>query len=531
MVAFIQRRKILIIAILAGIVLISLIVRGNGNENTSSATDTTRSVLVRFPVDFAQAVALETSGVVESATDATVRARKTGIITRIYKNRGDKVSAGTLIAEIENEREYASLARAEAALTQAESMLAKLTGQSGVARTEIIEIRYQQAVANREQALDGIYNSLRSAYISIDDAIRNKSDIFFSNPKTTYPTLTIPVASYQTKINLEAERILIEGRLSFWENTLLMRPANDSFIPLMHTAESDLDMLVNFVNTLSQVVSELTPDSERTQSTLDGYKASMQSSRTSITSALTLVAQARNTFVNTETSFAIAEQERALGVTGAENEDVLSAEASVEQARAGVRDAQISLGYTLVRSPITGVLNDMSIRLGTFVNQNDVIVNVIGDEYPSVVTYVSEQEGAVINVGARALIDGTYQGIVSYISPALTIEGKREVRIALTESSPSLFINSTVPVTIERMVEASSQTNEVSTLPLSALKVRFNDTVVFSVSEKNTLIAHPVFVEKILGDTAQVRNIPSSVRIVTDARGLNEGDNVTVVSE
>ncbi|MEX0931738.1 MAG: HlyD family efflux transporter periplasmic adaptor subunit [Candidatus Paceibacterota bacterium] len=522
-----KRNKILLLIALI-LVMVFFVTKDEDSTVDIAETNTLRTVTLKSVTDLSTNIEpLKTSGTVESQTDATIRARKTGVITKIHRTRGEIIPAGALIAEIEHAGESASLRRAQATLAQAEANLSRLTGGSGLAKNEIVELNYQNALTSRNQAFDTVYNSLRSAYASIDDSIRNKADAFFSNPRTSTPVLVIPIVSYQEKINLESKRTVIETMLNKWETTLLTRPTQSEFKAFMEEAESDLDTLINFTNTLSSVVNNMTPDSNYTQGTIDGYKASMNSARAGIAGAVTATANAKTTFTNSETAFAIAEQERILGIAGVENEEIISAEASVEQARAGVIDAQVALGYAYIRTPVTGTLNELSIRLGSLVTQNEVVAEVISQDNPEVIAYITEDEGNSISIGSLALIDMSYQGTVTYVSPALTTNGKREVRISLTEADHTLSINSTVPVLLERTKNNANADAKI-TLPLSALKVRFNDTAVFTVTNENKLVAHPVTVGRISGDRAEVTNIDTTLYIVTDARGLDEGDEVNV---
>jgi hypothetical protein len=55
---------------------------------------------------------------------------------------------------------------------------------------------------------------------------------------------------------------------------------------------------------------------------------------------------------------------------------------------------------------------------------------------------------------------------------------------------------------------------------------------VFGVSDTNTLVAYPITLGVIMGDSVEVTNgITNDSRIITDARGLKAGDTVSVTQQ
>ena len=66
-------------------------------------------------------------------------------------------------------------------------------------------------------------------------------------------------------------------------------------------------------------------------------------------------------------------------------------------------------------------------------------------------------------------------------------------------------------------------------LPLASVKLRAGDRIVFSVGEDSRLVAHQIEVGDVRGNRIEVlTQLPSDLRIVSDARGLAEGEQVAV---
>ena len=66
-------------------------------------------------------------------------------------------------------------------------------------------------------------------------------------------------------------------------------------------------------------------------------------------------------------------------------------------------------------------------------------------------------------------------------------------------------------------------------IPIVAVKMTPSSPVVFTVSVENTLVAHSIELGSILGNRVVVRSgLTGDMAIVTDARGLSEGQLVVV---
>lgn len=142
-----------------------------------------------------------------------------------------------------------------------------------------------------------------------------------------------------------------------------------------------------------------------------------------------------------------------------------------------------------------------------------------------ILTSISEQERALLQVGDEVLINDTTAGIVTNISPSISPQtGKFEVRIA--SEADTIAAGETVRIT--KVVTEQVQTSAVPRVPLTAVKFEATDGYVFVV-EENTLVARPVKVGVVRGSSVEIlEGIGLDDSIVKDARGLNPGEPVTV---
>jgi multidrug efflux pump subunit AcrA (membrane-fusion protein) len=125
------------------------------------------------------------------------------------------------------------------------------------------------------------------------------------------------------------------------------------------------------------------------------------------------------------------------------------------------------------------------------------------------------------------MIGGNVQGSVVRVAGAVDpITKKAEVRISVPASAP-LVAGQSATLAIER-AQRTTESGTIS-IPLSAVKITPDGTVVFSLGEGNALVARPVELGSLRGAFVEiVSGITLDDSIVTDARGLKEGQVVIV---
>jgi RND family efflux transporter MFP subunit len=211
----------------------------------------------------------------------------------------------------------------------------------------------------------------------------------------------------------------------------------------------------------------------------------------------------------------------------------LGADASVKTALGSLRAAQAILEKTLIRAPIGGTVNFFPIHVGDYVTPLMHVATVAQNGALEIVAFVSENTRADLVVGQKVKVEDKYDAVVTSISPALDPVTKQiEVHIALTGKSDlidgqsvHIAISSTAPVAV------TAPTGPLL-LPLTAVKLTPSARVVFTVGEDGRLVSHAVEIGDVVGDRIEVLTaLPGELRIVTDARGLSEGQKVQVATQ
>jgi|AntAceMinimDraft_1070359.scaffolds.fasta_scaffold04813_7 RND family efflux transporter MFP subunit len=473
------------------------------NLDTVASQGGSRDVSIARVFDIsADQLPLPLVGQIASKSKATVRTEVSGEVSAAQVDFGDVVNAGDVLAEIKNSSQKAEVLRAEGVLQAAQANLQKVQGG-----TDDSKLLVKEAV--------------RNAYTIADDAVRNKADQFIEDSESSKPEITTASSDYFVRQRAEQKRRDLTSILTTWFSKVIQIDdiqTNEALVIYVLDAQSNLESVRAFLDDMSIVVSGFEPSAELTQGTIDKYRSDISSARSAVNNALTNVITTYNSLRSS------------LDATDVVGEDILAAQAQVTQAEAGLLAAQSSLEKTIIRSPIEGQVNEMKVDIGDFVGTFDEIAVIANNNALEVTTYISEQDKNDVSVGSGVVIDGKYKGVVTQIAPALSIEnGKIQVVIGVNEIG-SFTNGQSVSIEIERSGNrANAGTEDVITVPVSALKITSSGNYVFTVSPAGTLIAHEVTIGSIVGEKIIITNgITPTMEIVLDARGLETGDMVTI---
>ena len=474
----------------------------HAGHSSSSAEDITptivREVVVKSVAELSGTSAtLPVVGTIRSEHEAQIRAESGGSIVSLNNKLGDFVIAGHTIAETENSSQRAALLQAEGALDAAK------------ASVPIFE-------TSLDSAKGGALTTLLSAYATVDSAITNTADQMFSNPDSANLQFTPTVANSQAKLNVENMRISLRATLDRETAVKSTLSKNSDLMREFSLAETELRRTRDFTDQLLVALNSAVSSPSLSDATIATYKANVTAARSSLTSSLTAI---------TSASAGIENATNNLNGNGG-GTDVSSSQAALKQAQGAYNAALANLDKTIIRSPISGSINNLSIHLGDFVSAFQQVAVVSNNGSLEAVTYVTEEDRSSLSVGSVASIEGSATGTIARVAPALDpVNHQIEVRIALPRDAH--FANGqSVHIDLSRSNPVSAHGS--TRLPISSLKMSSDGTFVFTLNEKNELVAHAIKTGDLSGDTIIILDgVSPDMNIVVDARGLKEGDTVS----
>jgi len=339
------------------------------------------------------------TGKVKPAENVDLAFEKAGKVAWVNVKVGDKVFSGQTLVTLVNADISAQLDQAKAAVLEQQAKLDELKKGTRPEEIQIQEAKVQNAKAD-------LLDKIEDAYTKSDDAVRNKADQLFSNPRTSNPQLNYYLNTDSVlKSDIEWRRLLLESELNSW---------NVSFLNDVKT----------FLDKVALAVNNASVNSNLSQTTLDNWKADISTARANINTAIVNLAASESTLANEENQLA-------LDKAGSTTEQIANQEAKLEQARANVKNYEAQLAKTILLSPINGVTTKQDAKQGEIAGANIVIISIISENKYQIETNVPEADIAKVRVGdtARVTLDAygsdvIFETKIVKIDPAETeIEG------------------------------------------------------------------------------------------------------------
>jgi len=473
------------------------------SESTTVAPITPAVTLISAQ-EFAGTAELSLIGTARAFTEAQITAERAGRVTAVNVSLGQTVAAGQIIALLESASERAAVTQAEGAY---EAALAA-TAQSGVGVDE--------ANNNLITTQNAAITTVRNAFTTVQGVVVNNIDQFFSNPNGMIPGLRINGRGNTSFLN--SERVAYQTLLPTWQqetNALQI----DSLPTALADAEARVTRTLTLVDTFIAIFNNQTSGSSYSDAELQAFSTTFTGLRSTLLSTLAALEQSNSSLQAAEDGVRRASIAATGGTTSA-------ADAQVKQALGVLQAAQANLAKSVLRSPISGTVNVLSIRTGDFVGSFTSVATVANNAALEIVTFVGDAERAVISVDDEVTINGRVAGKIVAISPALDpVTRKTEVRIATEDGS--IANGDTVRITKQQSTNVPVMDAPIM-LPLTAVRFTATDGSVFVV-EDGRLVARPVSLGAVRGSAVEIKSgIDASTSVVADARGKVAGDTVEV---
>jgi len=446
-------------------------------------------------------------GEVKAVSEARLQAESSGRITSVNANLGDTVQAGFVLATLENSAQRAALLQAEGSYEAA--LAGAASSKSGT----------ESAETSLSAALTSGVSTYRSAFISADSSVRNTIDDLFTDPAGATPGFRLD--SYGSAVALNQERKDLEPILDEWSAKTATADIGN-IRSRLGEAITNTQRILQYTETLSAIVSRQDPSSIFTQTQKDSLEAEFLGIRSNLNQTLQALESAQTAIKSSEEALDRAK------IAGSSNE-VSLADAQVKSALGSLQAARSSYEKTLVRTPISGVVNALYLKEGEYASQGQPSAIIANNNALEITTALSSADAELVSIGDKVFVNGATEGLITAVAPAIDpASGKKEIKIGVVEDS-QLTNGETVTIEFKRSEAKSSDTIHI---PLSAVKIGVDSQQVFTVSGSGELEAHAVSMGSIMGDLVEItQGLSADMVIVLDARGLRAGQKVEIITE
>ncbi|MBP6855400.1 MAG: HlyD family efflux transporter periplasmic adaptor subunit [Candidatus Pacebacteria bacterium] len=527
-IKIIKHRAFILFSVIAGSLLVIAIgVRVLKATNKPASSVNIPSVVVAPLHSFKQEkVLLINNGTVESLTQAELRSQVSAPVASIKVRIGQTVDANQILVTLKNNDLIAQFKQAQAALAMQKAMLNQVI--SG-ARSEDLALS-QTDLAQAQEGLSTQYTNaltlIGDAYVKTSDAVVKQIAGLILNDDTLFPQLAFTTNNAQAAIDAAALRVQVQKDLVAWRNEFDSLNTSDyaRIDSSLTQIRKRLSTVLSFFNRLDDALSDAGSVSGgvvTARANVNIARGIISGLTTAVTGQIQGIASARLAVERVEQSITLKQA----GGTDSQRE---AQEAAVAQAEAGVAALSAQVEKTIIRSPISGKVASLPVRVGELISPGQLVSSVVNTRSLQVKTFISEVDLPIISEGDNALIAQTVAGKVLRVAPSVDSQTKKvEVDILVVdEKQTTLVIGQTVDVSIsaQRLVSAPDS----YLLPLSAVRVSPSGSYIFRVVDDKVQELQ-VQTGALSGEFIQVMSsVASSTEIITIARGVKVGDTVSV---
>lgn len=428
------------------------------------------------PVQQAITGEIDTTGTVKAAESVDLSFETSGLIAHVSVDVGSHVTRGQTLATLSGADLSAALAQARANLAVQQ---AKLDGLKAGARPEDIAVS-QTAVSGAQmsltQAKASVLSAANTAYVQADDAVHNKVDQFFSNPRTPFPKLSLSFTNPQQQTTVESGRVTIESLLTSWNTFIQALPSDANqadMTSVLTTTRANSAQLGAYLDTVAAGLSTVTPSAYLSTQTIQGYQGAVALGRTNISAALSALNAAASAEQQAEAGLASAQSQLQFKQAGASDTDIEAQQAQVDAAQASVQAAQAQLAKTVLVAPISGTITRNDAHAGATAAPGVSLMSMDSDARFEIDTYVSEVDVAHIHVGDTADVkldaypNEPFRATVASVDPAATVQdGVSSYKVTLQFAEDDTRIQSGLTGNVHITTE---QKQQALTVPTSAI--------------------------------------------------------------
>jgi len=208
------------------------------------------------------------------------------------------------------------------------------------------------------------------------------------------------------------------------------------------------------------------------------------------------------------------------------------AKATLASARAAVKRIEVAISNTIVRAPFNGVLDDLPIEIGTYLQPGDVVARILEQNPILAVGSVTQLERNRLVLGdqglARLITGQVADGKIRYIASEAE-EATRTFRVELELANPDRTLVAGITT------EISIPVRTVTAYRISPALLSLSNTDELGIKGVDTdevVQFYPVQIVRSTADDLWISGIPKEVRIITVGQGfVRPGERVNPVAE
>lgn len=293
-----------------------------------------------------------------------------------------------------------------------------------------------KADADLTALYEQVSDLLADASVTADDAVRQDTEVFFSNDDTSVPTLNFFFTNAGLKYSLETDRVSIGQELkSIASDASASSGASQVYLDgYLKNTETHLIHIQTFLDQLASALNSTISLSDTTiaihKTSVNTARANINTVRTNITTLTQKISvqkstnqqaitQAQTTINSAKNSLTLSNNELSLKAAGAQSQDLRSALASVSEIQDKIASIDDQIQKSTLESPAEGIISHISFEAHEVVQAGQVVVNfsALGQKIESDVseldiTKIRDNGTQNVNVKLDAYPNVVFKGLV-----------------------------------------------------------------------------------------------------------------------
>jgi HlyD family secretion protein len=439
------------------------------------------------------------TGQVSAYNQIDIKSEVSGNVIYTMSGNGQKVSAGTLIAQLDTKDAQKSVRDAEVNLENAKLSLEKLKIQNSA----------ENMNADLAKAYDDGFTAVSNAFLDLPSIITGLEDLLGENQ------MSENTARLSGKIALDyrdqAEILYYKANNAFQKNRVNFRKLD------RNSAVADIENIIDETYDTSKLVNDaiksarnfvdyLAEDLENTstyssfQDTLSEYTSTINGHVSSLLSIKTSIKDYKDAFLTADL-------------------DVQSAQLAVQQKENALQDAKDKLADYYIRAPFDGTLAKIDIKKSDSISANATVATIITSKQIAEIS-LNEVDVVKIKTGEKAILtfdaieDLKITGEVTEIDSVGTVsQGVVTYNIKIAFNSQDERVKPEMSVSADIITETKSN---VLTVPNSSIKSQNGKKYVEALGPASNTTPQKILVETGISNDLQTEIIS----------GLKEGDKI-----
>lgn len=439
-----------------------------------------------------------------------------GTVTDVFFSVGDMVQEGDVLFKIDDEAAKLQLENAQAAYSAAQ---AGVTAQNSGAR-DLQNYQTEQQIRQLQKSLIETDQQIEDMEDDLDD-LENSQGGLNAALAQAQQTLAAAQADYNKKVadkpaELEKKKLELQG-LSGSEKQA-----------------EDAKRLSEEITNLQKEIAGIAAETGYTaaQAAVDQVKAGISANeayKTQLKSGIDQLEDGRDTL---EDNFHAAQESYAITQNEVYPQSDAASAAQLSQAAVGIDSAKMQLDFCTVESPITGVVESVSVEKNGMAAAGNPAFIISNKESMTVTFQVTEQAKNVLKAGDHVTVDRSgeqFDGVITEVGTMANPQTRMFVVKASVSGAGDRLPNG-VSVKVSAVAERE---DDKLIVPYDMIYFSAGDAYVYCVQEDNTLIRQAVTVG-LMNDTEAVIEeglTADSVVVKNWSSRFRDGAEVEIVSE